>query len=366
MARVSDILDALEQIAPSRYAFDFDKVGLQVGDAHQTVHKAVVSLDASLAAAAFGKARGAQLLLAHHPLIYDPVAALTAGSHQGRILIELVKAEISFIAAHTNWDSAKGGINDTLASLFGLTSTADFGTGAQIQNLKLVVFSPQGDVERIVDAASQAGAGVIGAYHRCAFSHPGDGTFEAADSASPTVGAPGSRTSTDETRVEMILQPNRRRAVERAVRRAHSYEEPAIDFLELAPAVEQPAGRLCALPEPTTLDEFSLRVAERLGLATWTWGAPDRPIKKVAFVGGAADSEWMAAQRAGADVLVTGEVKQHIALEASESSFALIAAGHFATENPGCAALRDRMAVAVPGVEWLLFEPDLGASGRPY
>jgi dinuclear metal center YbgI/SA1388 family protein len=366
MARVSDILAALEQIAPNRYAFPFDKVGLQIGDSNQSVTKAVVSLDSSLAATEFGKAQGAQLLLSHHPLIFNPLPSVTASSHQGKVVMTLVKAEMSFIAAHTNWDSAIGGINDTLAGLLGLVRSAEFGTGAEVSNLKLVVFAPAGEEERIVDAAAQAGAGVIGAYSRCAFTQPGVGSFDASVSATPADGQAGARNTVQESRIEMVLPAAKRKAVEKAVRKAHSYEEPALDFYELAPVVEQPAGRICQLPEPTSLSEFSSRVAAKLGLATWTWGAPSKVIKKVAFVGGSADGEWMAAQRAGADVLVTGEVKQHIGLEASESGFALIAAGHYATENPGCVALRDRMIAAVPDVEWLLFEPEPGASGRPY
>ncbi len=366
MARVSDILAALETIAPSRYAFSFDKVGLQVGDPHQPVHKAVVSLDSSLAAAQSGAHQGAQLLLSHHPLIFNPMPSLTSSSHQGRTVMALVKAEMSFIAAHTNWDSARGGINDTLAERLGLSSVEEFGTGSEVSNLKLVVYVPPGEEDRVIDAASEAGAGIIGAYSRCAFSSSGTGTYEPGLSATPTIGEPGSRSSVGETKIEMVLPTSKRRTVERAVRRVHSYEEPALDFISLANVVEQPAGRLCVLPEPTSLSAFSAFVASRLGLATWTWGSPEKRIKKVAFVGGAADGEWIAAQRSGADVLVTGEVKQHIGLEASESGFALIAAGHYATENPGCATLRDRMAGAIPDVEWMLFEPEPGSSGRPF
>lgn len=366
MPRVSDIIEALEEIAPSRFAFEFDKVGHQVGDAHQTVSRAVVSMDPSMAAVEFGRSAGAQLLLSHHPLLFNPASTVTASSHQGRTILELVKADMSFIAAHTNWDSAKGGINDTLAKVLGLTVTDEFGSGAEVAQLKLVVFAPLPDVDKIVDAAAAAGAGTIGAYGRCAFIGAGSGTFQAGASTNPTVGAPGERTTVEEARIEMVLPAPKRRSVERAVRKAHSYEEPAIDFVSLAPAVEQRCGRLCALPEPTVLGELAARVSSRLGLSPWTWGAPDRVIKKVALVGGAADSEWIAAQRAGADVLITGEVKQHIGLEASESGFALIAAGHYATENPGTMALLDRVAAYCPEVEWIRFEPHPGSSGRPF
>jgi len=65
-------------------------------------------------------------------------------------------------------------------------------------------------------------------------------------------------------------------------------------------------------------------------------------------------------------VLVTGEVKQHVGLEVSENGFAIVAAGHYATEHPGCVALRDRMATAMPEVEWIVFEPKAGHAGRPF
>jgi putative NIF3 family GTP cyclohydrolase 1 type 2 len=74
----------------------------------------------------------------------------------------------------------------------------------------------------------------------------------------------------------------------------------------------------------------------------------------------------MSAQREGADVLITGEVKQHVAVEATESGMGLIAAGHYATEHPGSGALRDRMAEAMPEIEWHLFTPEPGESGRPF
>ena len=82
-------------------------------------------------------------------------------------------------------------------------------------------------------------------------------------------------------------------------------------------------------------------------------------------MGGAADGEWLAARNEGADVLITGEVRQNIAVEASESGLKIVAAGHYATEHPGCAALRDRLAAKVPVVDWDLFEPAAGLGGRP-
>jgi len=271
---------------------------------------------------------------------------------------------MNFIAAHTNWDSARGGVNDALCSLLGIEAVSDFGSSAEVSQLKLTVYCPAADVERIIDAAAAAGAGQIGLYSRCAFLGEGTGTFKGEEGANPTIGTVGQIEKTPEHRIEMVLPAERRIAVEKAVRSAHSYEEAALDFFVLTPNPEQPAGRIGTI-NPLSLSDFAAQVEARLGGPSWTWGDPESRIRKVAVVGGAADGEWVAAQRAGADVFVTGEVRQHIALEASESGMPIIAAGHYATEQPGVIALRDRMAEAMPEVDWLLFTPVQGLAGRP-
>jgi putative NIF3 family GTP cyclohydrolase 1 type 2 len=163
----------------------------------------------------------------------------------------------------------------------------------------------------------------------------------------------------------MVLPASKARTVEKAIRRAHPYEEPALDFFQLADRNEQPAGRVGALLAPVTLGDLLAEANSKLQTASWAWGDPGRSIRKLAVVGGAADSEWREARDAGADALLTGEVKQHIGLEAAEEGFAVIAAGHYATEQPGCAALRDRLAAEMADVEWLLYVPPIGFSGRP-
>lgn len=365
MASVSQILDALEAIAPARYAFGFDRVGLQVGDPGAAVVKAVVSLDRSLGAVDFATARSAQLLLSHHPLIFSPIGEVTPSSHVGSAVFRLIARGIAHVAAHTNWDCAKGGVNDALAARLGLRNVVPFGGAAESESLKLAVTAPAADVDAIVDAAASAGAGEIGAYRRCAFLAEGTGTFLAGDGASPAVGTKGEVERAPEVRIEMVLPSGSRFAVEQAIRRAHSYEEPAIDFFALTPGAGMPIGRVGDLEAPKALNDVANLIDGALGTRSTSWGRADRSVRRIAVVGGAADGEWEAALHAGADLYVTGEVKQHVALEAVESGIAMIAAGHYATEQPGCAALRDRMAREVPDVEWLLFEPLPGEAGRP-
>lgn len=365
MATVQSVLDALEEIAPKRFAFEFDRIGLQVGDPSAQVQTAVVSLDRSLGAIAYGRSLGAQLLVSHHPLIWEPFRTLDERRHAERSAAELVRAGISFIAAHTNWDSAKGGINDMLAQRLGLSEVRAFGSAAAVPMLKLVSFVPEEAVDRVIDAASAAGAGQIGDYERCAFVTEGRGTFIGGEGTHPTIGTAGQHEVVAEVRVEMLLPEGRSRQVVRAVKSAHPYEEPAYDLIRLDNHYEQPAGRLGKLRDRITYRELIGLIDEKLETRSMCWGEPDSFVRTIAVVGGAADGEWMAARNEGADVLITGEVKQNIAVEASESGLKIVAAGHYATEQPGCAALRDRLAAAIPVIDWELYEPPVGLGGRP-
>jgi len=359
-------MQALERIAPKRFAFPTDRVGLQVGDPEAEVRRAVVAMDRSLGAVGFAAGSNAQMLVTHHPLIYEPLSAVLQTSHVGRTILELARHGIAFAAAHTNWDSARGGINDALACMFGLSDVRDFGTAAGVRRLKVAVFSPGDYADRLIDALGEAGAGVIGDYTRCAFSSGGEGTFLGGPGSKPAVGQAGRVEKADEIRIEMVLPEERMQAVAEAIRLVHPYEEPAFDFFQLAPRAEQPAGRIGDLPESTKLSSFVEAVDAKLETASWAWGDPERPIRRLAIVGGAADGEWRAAQEAGADALLTGEVKQHVGLEAVEEGFAVVAAGHYATENPGSVALRDRLEAELPEVEWLFYAPEPGLAGRPW
>ena len=91
-------MSALELVAPQRYAFESDKVGLQVGDPQAPITRAAYGLDRSLGAIGFAAANGCQLLLSHHPLIYTPLEAVDTRSHVGRSVLELVKSLANEVA----------------------------------------------------------------------------------------------------------------------------------------------------------------------------------------------------------------------------------------------------------------------------
>lgn len=366
MTTVRDVLAVIEAIAPLRWGLPGDRIGLQLGDPDTVVERGVVALDASLGAVQKATETRAQILVCHHPLIWEPLKSVALDTPSGCKVAALIRGEIAFIAAHTNWDAAIGGINDTLTALLDLNDVVPFGSAASEGRLKVTVFLPEDRVEPMLDALAAAGAGEIGRYRRCGYWASGTGTYVGGEGTNPSVGRLGRIERVAEARLEAVLPTTRRDAVERAIRAAHSYEEPAYDFYRLTDRPSLPLGRVGELSSSAPLGEFVAKLDRTLETRCLAWGNPRATVRRVAVCGGAADDEWREAKAAGADVLVTGEVKQHVGLECAEAGFGIVAAGHYATEHPGCASLRDRLASELPEVGWNVFVPSPGESGRPF
>lgn len=359
--KVRDVLAAVGEMAPWHYAFGFDKVGLQVGDRDAEVTKIAVSLDSGLGAVEFANSVGAEVLVAHHPMIWEPLKGVRADDWGQRRVYEAVRRGVAVIAAHTNWDCAPGGINDVLADRLVLEHFVPFGSAESQAMWKLVVFAPQDVRDRLIDALSEAGAGVIGAYKRCAFVGEGMGTFLGGEGSNPVIGGRGRIEQVPEVRIEMVVRDSCKGAVEGALRGTHPYEEPAFDWVQLEGGIAYRAGRVGDLQG---VDDFQSFVDERLGSRSEMWVGHDRPIRRVAVVGGAASGEWRDALDAGADAFITGEVPQHVGLEASESGMTILACGHYATEHPGMVKMGELLRAKL-GIEVQVYEPKSGKNGRP-
>lgn len=114
MIKVGDIFEYLNELAPVSLKMDFDNVGLLVGDAAENVSKCLISLDITDEVIDEAALIGADLIVSHHPLIFNAVKSVTADDLVGRKIITLVRNNISAICMHTNLDIANGGVNDAL------------------------------------------------------------------------------------------------------------------------------------------------------------------------------------------------------------------------------------------------------------
>lgn len=132
--KVFDVLEFLQKIAPPELAADYDNIGLLVGDNQAVVSGIVVSLDCTSDAIDMAQKLGANLIVTHHPIIFQPLKEITSPS----IIFRLIKSNISVISAHTNLDAAKGGVNDTLcnvleiSNIMGISPIGNIGFEARI------------------------------------------------------------------------------------------------------------------------------------------------------------------------------------------------------------------------------------------
>ena len=124
MIKVCDVLTALFDAAPEYMKMEWDNVGLLCGRRTAAVRRVMVALDPMPDVFAEAKARGCELIVTHHPLIFDAPRAINDESYTGRCILALAEAHIAAINLHTNLDVCPGGVNDVLAETLGLADVS--------------------------------------------------------------------------------------------------------------------------------------------------------------------------------------------------------------------------------------------------
>jgi dinuclear metal center YbgI/SA1388 family protein len=353
MHTVATIIAYLEQFAPPALAADWDNVGLLLGERSTEVRRVLTCLTITPESAAEAIETGTQLIVTHHPVLFRAIKRLTGDTPEGPMLCALIRAGVAVHSPHTAFDNTRGGINELLAGRLGLVDVAPLRGLDGLRQCKLVVFVPDADLGKVSDALFAAGAGRIGEYRECSYRLQGTGTFFGTEAANPTVGQKGRREEVSEWRLEVVCAEERISAAVAALRRAHSYEEPAYDVYPLRPSKSAVGiGRLGRLPAPTQLAAFARSVREALACGpVQVVGDPARPVERVALVCGAGGDLLADAVRARADVFLTGEMRFHDYLTARAQGLALCLPGHYATERFALEALADRLRAQWPDLD---------------
>lgn len=330
LAKGPTVIQLFEQLAPKHYAMPDDKIGLQLGSLQKEIRKVLVALDVTDAVVEEAIREGADLIIAHHAIIYRPLAHLQTDTPAGRLYEKLIKHGIAVYIAHTNLDVAEGGINDMMAAALGLTDLAPLEDVHTEKLQKLVVFVPETHHPQVLEALFAAGAGHIGQYSDCSFNISGTGTFRPQEGASPYIGQAGQLERVAEVRVETIVPERLQRKVVQAMLKAHPYEEVAYDLypMDLKGRVFG-LGRAGKLPGPMSLRELVALAKQAFDVpAVRVVGDLERPVRKAAVLGGSGGRYMRHALFAGADVLITGDIDYHTAHDALAAGLALIDVGH--------------------------------------
>lgn len=333
--KVSDVIRIMADMAPPHLAEEWDNCGLQFGSPNWKAEHVFVALDPGQEAVDAACRAGAGMLITHHPLIFKPLSSIDVDCPPGAIIDSASRNHLAIFAAHTNLDSARGGVNDVLSEKIGLSDIDVLCPSAPVQNYKLVVFVPEDHAERMVEAVCQSPAGRIGNYSCCTFGSPGQGTFTPGPGSDPYEGKSGQLSKVSETRMETVVKKGDLDAVIEQLKACHPYETMAYDVYPLASERSaQGLGRIGAVTPPLRLADLARDLKKNMGLAWARFsGPPDLLVDCAAVCSGSGGGllDYFLASRA--QVLITGDIKYHEAVRVAQQGRGLIDIGHFASEH---------------------------------
>lgn len=114
MVELKAITDFIEGIFPPGFAEDFDNIGLLIGRCDKKISKAIICLDCDKTVVKEAIAEGAELIITHHPAIFNNMKSVTDKNDHGEMIVSAIENGISVYSAHTNFDSAPGGLTDSV------------------------------------------------------------------------------------------------------------------------------------------------------------------------------------------------------------------------------------------------------------
>jgi dinuclear metal center YbgI/SA1388 family protein len=330
---IGEIARYLESLAPLDLQESYDNSGLQTGDPSLQVHAALVTLDVTEEVIDEASEKGANLIIAHHPVIFNGLKRVTGRNSIERIIIKAIRNNIAIYAAHTNLDSVAGGVNSMIAKKLGLSNLRILQPTSNVLR-KLVTFVPVAQLDKVRQAIFEAGAGHIGNYDQCSFNTEGQGTFRGNETSNPFAGEKGVFHTEQEIRIETIFPGWLENNIIDALLKAHPYEEVAYDIYPLENRFDKAGmGITGILPQPVPDNDFLNFLKEVFRVPVIRHSKlPGRNIEKVAVCGGAGAFLLKEAISAEADIFITGDVKYHQFFD-TENKIILADVGHYESEQ---------------------------------
>ena len=353
---LTDLVSALDTIAPFRNAADWDNVGLLIGRSDAACSKALLCIDLTTAVLDEAKAASVQAIVAYHPVLFEPRANVCDNDPQGRLILDVIEAGIAVVSPHTALDAAPGGMTQWLADGIGPGTTAPIEPTLELpagESVKLITYVPRDNVDEVRAAIAAAGAGHIGDYDTCSTTIESTGTFRGGDTTNPAVGTRGSLEHVDECRLMLVCSSEALPKAIAALRKTHPYEEPPIHVVQLSkrPSTDSGSGRVLTLDEPADAATIAARLKAYLGVDQLRMAnASDGPHVTVGCCPGSGGSLLAAAAAQGATLFVTGEMRHHNVLNANAQGVSVLLAGHTNTERGYLPILCDRLNKACPSI----------------
>lgn len=299
--QASELIERFEQFAPLKLRWEHDPTGLQIGDPQQVVHKVLVTLDVRPEVVQEAIAIGADMIFAHHPVMFRPANNLDYQDPQKAMYAELAAHHILVYAAHTNLDCAEGGMNDWLADALQLQDVQGLVPGYHAQAVKMTVTVSTDKVEAVQDYLTGTAGAKLDRYAL------NSGEQFSVDLSEDTLSA--------------------------AVAGVNALAGDAWDY-QVVPLLsgghQYYMGRVGNLPQPMSARAFAencKRVFHVDGLRLVCADA-DQMISRVAVLGGDGGKFYPQALQAGAQAYVTGDVYYHTGHDMLAAGLTVVDPGH--------------------------------------
>lgn len=331
--KIQEVINHIEELAPSRYAEDFDNVGLLVGDPQTEVSAALITLDTLESVVEEAIEKGCNLIISFHPIIFSGLKKLTGKNYVERTVIKAIQHNIAIYAIHTALDNQIKGVNDAIAEKLGLTNRKILIPKTNIIK-KLITYVPTKDADAVREALFSVGAGSIGNYDHCSFNLKGQGSFKPTEDANPSIGNIGEVHFEEEIQLGITFPAHLESTILKNLFDAHPYEEVAYEVTTLDNKNQQLGmGMIGELEVEMDESQFLQLVKDRFHSGSIRHSKLlGKPIRKVAVLGGSGSFAIENAKRAGADVYLTADLKYHDFYSA-EGSIILADIGHYESEQ---------------------------------
>jgi dinuclear metal center YbgI/SA1388 family protein len=331
--KIKDVVKLLEVIAPLNYQESYDNSGLLIGNEEIEVKAILCTLDVTPLIIEEAISLGANLIVSHHPIFFEPLRKLTGNTDVEKTIILAIRNDIAIYAAHTNLDNSIQGVNKTICDKIGLKDCKIL-LPKEDYLVKVVTFVPADHAQKVRDALFASGAGHIGNYDSCSFNLTGQGTFRAGENTNPFAGEKGKFHTENEVRIEFIVQKDRLTQVIDELKKTHPYEEVAFDVY---PLQNEYKGAGCGMVGNL---ERGLDINEFLDLLKSTFNLPVirysgrvlNKIRRVALCGGSGAFLLNHAIREKSDAFLTSDIKYHQFFDLHEKIL-LCDIGHYESEQ---------------------------------
>jgi len=331
--KVIDFTSALEEIAPLNYAEGFDNVGLLVGDYNDEVTKVLVCLDTTPEVIDEAILEGANLIISFHPIVFSGLKKLNGSSYVEKAVIKAIKNGINIYATHTALDNSFDGVNRGIINQLGLIN-AEVLIPKENTIKQLVTYVPIEAVEQVKNALYKAGVGAIGKYDSCSFTNEGIGNFRPLEGSNPTIGQIGQIEEVKEIRLEAVVPQHKESKILKALFQSHPYEEVAYSLTTLFNKNKYIGlGMTGELDNEMDEQSFLQFIKEKMNTPVIRHSRLlNKPIKKVAVLGGSGAFAIKNALHSGADAYITSDLKYHDFF-AAEDQIILMDIGHYESEQ---------------------------------